>query len=194
MRVSWPGMRGEGPLPSDHPAAGGVRFTATAADLAAAYRCQYMARLLSWASLVSMVVSLSLLAGFLFLVATDVPLAWKLGILACAAAGGVVFPLAMIRWRVSALARRIHGQQRALHGEVALEWDQDELRATTGDGGSRTRWTDYHRWRESPAVILFYQSDALFQFLPKRVLTPAQADALRALAAAAGLRGADQPR
>lgn len=39
-------------------------------------------------------------------------------------------------------------------------------------------------------MILFYQSDALFQFIPKRVLSDADTKALRRLASAADLAGA----
>ena len=167
-----------------------VRFTPTADDLAAAYRRQHLARLWSWASLVSGVTALLLVAAFLVLAAAEMPLSVKGTILACAILGGLLVPLAMIRWRVPALARRIYRQQRTLHGEVTVEWDAAGLRSVTEAGESRIPWANYHRWREDAAVILLYHSDVVFQFIPKRALTAAQATALRGLVAAAGVRGA----
>lgn len=40
-------------------------------------------------------------------------------------------------------------------------------------------WSDFARCRESADMLLFYRADDNFYMLPKRVLTSAQASALR---------------
>ena len=169
-----------------------MRFTPTPEDLTTAYRRQALARLWSWASLISVTVTLLIVGGFLLFVATDIPVPVRWVILGCAAAGGLGVPLFMIRWRIPVMARRIYKQQRALHDEITVGWDAAGLHTRTGMGDARLPWAAYHRWREDTAVILRYQSDLLFQFIPKRVVTAAQVGALRGYAAAAGVRGADR--
>ena len=119
---------------------------------------------------------------------------WKAGVIGTALAGGLLFPLAMIRWRVPVAARRIYRQQRGLRQEVTLAWTREELAIQTALGQARLPWADYIRWREDRNIVLLFQSDAIFQMLPKRVLSPAALGELRACAEAAGVPGAARPR
>lgn len=156
-----------------------VAFTATAEDTAAAYRRQYLALFWSWRSLVSILVSLILVAAFVSMMFPGDLFGLTL-ILSLALLGGILVPVAMIRWRVPAAARRIHAQQRDLQRVVTLTADAAGLHAETETGSSRTPWSDYLRWREDERVILLYRSDAIFQFIPTRVLNAEQRVAMRA--------------
>lgn len=173
---------------------GALSFTLTAEDVVAAYRLQNWARLLSWASLISLVFSLSVIAGLVAVAMPEAPFVWKAALVGGALAGGLLLPLGMMRWRVPALARRIHRQQRGLREEIMLEWTSEALAARSPLGHGRLLWTDYVRWREDRAIVLLFQSDAIFQMLPKRILPPPVLEALRSYAAAANVKGAARPR
>ncbi len=74
--------------------------------------------------------------------------------------------------------RRVYRQQKNLHEAVTLEWDAAGLRARTGRGQAAMAWADYVKRRENEVVLLLYQSDALFQFVPLRVLSGEEAASL----------------
>ncbi len=80
--------------------------------------------------------------------------------------------------------------QRHLQEELTVTWDTQGLRAATLNSDTRTPWPHYRRWREDARVVLLYQSDALFQFIPKRVLGKDQVTDLQTRAAAGNARGA----
>ena len=68
--------------------------------------------------------------------------------------------------------RRIFMQQKALHDEVAIHWGDDGISFASGRGSSKFLWSDFVRIAENPKAIVLLQSDALFNFIPKRVLSP----------------------
>ena len=165
-----------------------VTFTATTDDLAAAYQRYYRARTWARSSLITLAVCLAILAGVL-VVAMEGDLVWIACTLVAAAAAGLGLLLAIARWRVPVLARRIYRQQRALHAEVALTWTDEGLAVRSPTGESRMPWSHVVRWREDARVVLLYHSDALFNFVPTRVLGPDGRADLRARAARAGVPG-----
>lgn len=83
-------------------------------------------------------------------------------------------------------ARSAYRQQKTLQKPLMFQWSEAGLR-TSGEGGDWTlRWEDYLKWYENDAVFLLYQGPRLFQMIPKRVLTPAQIDDLRACMTSSG--------
>lgn len=106
-------------------------------------------------------------------------------ILAGSLIGGLAFPRAMIRWRVPIVARRIHRQQKDLHRPYDVVFGPGGLRVSSESGFASTAWSDYLRLREDASMALLYHSDALFQMVPKRILTEAQLAIVRSWFAAA---------
>lgn len=69
-------------------------------------------------------------------------------------------------------ARRIFAQQKSLHEDIEASWDDTALDLSTPSARSRHEWSDFRKWSEGSNVILLYQSDALFNMLPKRAFSP----------------------
>lgn len=67
--------------------------------------------------------------------------------------------------------RRIFVQQKALHDKVSIQWGDEGISFETGRGSSRFLWSDFVRIAENQKAIVLLQSDALFNFIPKRVLS-----------------------
>lgn len=68
-------------------------------------------------------------------------------------------------------ARRIFLQQKNLHNEVALQWSDGGVSFKSAKGSSNFSWSDFIRIAENRHAIILLQSDALFNFIPKRVLS-----------------------
>jgi hypothetical protein len=85
-----------------------------------------------------------------------------------------------------ARVRPLYLQQRALHGEQRIEWDDDGLAWRGPTFTMDTPWQDYHRWHESAGEFLLYVNAQMPQFLPKAQLLPEQAADLRATLVAYG--------
>ncbi|MBP2513717.1 YcxB family protein [Sphingomonas sp. PvP018] len=62
-------------------------------------------------------------------------------------------------------------QQKALHDEVAIQWGDEGISFESGRGSSRFLWGDFIRIAENQKAIVLLQSDALFNFIPKRILS-----------------------
>ena len=144
-----------------------VTFTPNLADAQAAYALFHRLRPLPLAA----GAAVSALIGCAVGLASDLPkeaLAWP------ALGGMVVYFLwiGVILWVVLPFrVRRIFRQQKNLSRETALYWDRTGLHTRTANGTSMTPWADYVRFREGEDVILLYHSLALFQFIPRRVLS-----------------------
>ncbi|QXT34755.1 YcxB family protein [Sphingomonas sanguinis] len=67
--------------------------------------------------------------------------------------------------------RRIFAQQKNLHNEVALQWGDGGVSFQSEKGSSKFAWSDFIRIAENRNAIILLQSDALFNFIPKRVLS-----------------------
>ncbi len=65
-------------------------------------------------------------------------------------------------------ARRMFAQQKSLHDGYELTWDEDGLSIRGRRGQGATPWSEYLRKKENERLVLLYQSDVLFQMLPKR--------------------------
>lgn len=84
--------------------------------------------------------------------------------------------------------RKIFSQQKTLHEPVDAQWDEEGYAAASGNVSGLIKWTQYHRLDFNELIILLYQSDTLFQMLPRRALTQNQFDDFIALAKTAGLK------
>jgi hypothetical protein len=103
-----------------------------------------------------------------------------------AAGAGLLFGplLILVLWGVSyALlprrARRLYHQHRALQKEVSYGWSEAGLRYKSANGSGKTAWEDFHRWSEGRHAFLFYLTDNLFHFVPRRQLSEAEVADLR---------------
>jgi hypothetical protein len=76
-------------------------------------------------------------------------------------------------------ARRMFGQQKSLHETYELAWDDEGLSMRGRLGQGRTPWNDYLKKKENERIVLLYQSDLLFQMLPRRAFTAVQMQALQ---------------
>lgn len=171
-----------------------VRFMPKPEDMIAAQRCFYVVRCLKPSAFAWYAAAFIVVAVFVFVEMPQAPWYWIGAVLAAALAGGTLTPMAILRWRVPRVARRIYHQQRNLHRDLTLAWDDDELRYTWAKGHSRSAFADYLRWAENRDIILLFHSDTLFQFIPKRVLDHAQIEDLRSIARQKKLIGARSRR
>ncbi|MEO9297199.1 YcxB family protein [Devosia alba] len=90
--------------------------------------------------------------------------------------------------RIPRQARRIYGQQKTMQHPVTASWDSATFSASTKAVSGTTAWNDYYGWAADETIILFFQSPALFQMLPRHALTAEEADDLLTHLAQSGLR------
>jgi hypothetical protein len=115
-------------------------------------------------------------------------------VMAAAGAGLLLGPLFfLVFWGLSYVllprrARRLFHQHRALKKEVSYGWCDAGLTYRGANGSGQTAWEDLHRHAESKHMFLFYVTDNLFHFVPRRALTDSEAEDLRNLAAELGPR------
>lgn len=91
---------------------------------------------------------------------------------------------------VYVMVRRQFREQRGLTEPHDISWDEAQLRVSGPMLKSQTAWSGYHKWRENERVFLLYVSSNLYQVLPKRWFSPAQAEEIRTALAKAGVRRA----
>jgi hypothetical protein len=76
-------------------------------------------------------------------------------------------------------ARRAYRQQKSLHETMHAKWSRSGVEWQAASGQSQTPWGHYAKWNEDSRLFLLYQSDQLYQLLPKRVLSEADANTIR---------------
>ncbi|MFC4822086.1 YcxB family protein [Dokdonella ginsengisoli] len=76
-------------------------------------------------------------------------------------------------------ARRMFGQQKSLHETYELAWDDEGMSIRGRLGQGTTPWDSYLKKKENERIVLLYQSDLLFQMLPRRAFTAVQMQALQ---------------
>lgn len=167
---------------------GPVRFTLTADDYAAASRL-HMTRAFYRNKLLKLAVIMGLFyAALIFFIIGE--WTWPIAAVAlgagAAAAAIVALGIAVTNHiLLPRRSRRIHAQQKSLHDEFELCWDETGFDLSTPSARSRHQWADFRQWAEGPDGIILYQSDALFNMLPKRAFSEdALADIRRNLARA----------
>ena len=81
--------------------------------------------------------------------------------------------------------RRRFRQEKILREPAEVRWDEEAYEVDQPGIHNRIAWRDYTKWREDRYQFLFFASDYRYQVLPKRVLTQAQIEDVRAILLAA---------
>jgi hypothetical protein len=103
----------------------------------------------------------------------------------------IVWMFVADRWILPASVRKSLARDKGLQGQNTASWDAEGLALQGSHGQSLWPWPDFARWQESPEGLLLWQSDRLYNFLPKRSLSEAQVTEIRGhLQAALGPAGA----
>jgi len=124
----------------------------------------------------------ALLLGSTLCAAAGLALAWifdRSPILS-ALAGAVFWPLfsslvllagyLRLPWQ----ARRMFAERKSLQGAITVEWSDAGISTKSKYSRSRFAWSDFSAIVEGPDTILLRETDTLFTFLPKRVLSDEQ--------------------
>ncbi|HWW27899.1 MAG TPA: YcxB family protein [Caulobacter sp.] len=82
-------------------------------------------------------------------------------------------------WLLPRSVRKSLARDKGLQGDNTVTWDAERLTLRGSHGQSLWPWGDFVRWQESPGGLLLWQSDRLYNFLPKRCLSEAQAAEIR---------------
>ena len=173
-------------LDRDQDGQGSVTFSVAEAELVAAYSLSAQSRRWAWLS-----IAVLAMAMVTVIVCAMVPV--RLSALAdtvlCVCIGGAVGGWIGRSYRrliiVPRKARRIYAQQAAFRQPVTLDWDRTGLQSRSSAGTSRIAWSDVFGIRQGSTAILFYTSEANFNFIPVRVLSSAQMASLLAMTRAA---------
>ncbi|WP_332712431.1 YcxB family protein [Pelagibacterium mangrovi] len=164
-------------LPPGHPF---VRFTLTAEDYANALRL-HMRRywVTRWGPKLFMLVVF--VGAILAMVLTGFDELWT-SMAIGGMIGAVILPLLAYFVFLPRQARKVYAQQKTLHQPVEASWDEAGYTASTETVTSVVVWTDYYGWSLDDRMVLFMQSQVLFQMLPRQALTDAQlADLIEAV-------------
>jgi hypothetical protein len=86
-------------------------------------------------------------------------------------------------------AGRLFRQHRALQKNVSYGWSDTGLTYRGANGSGQIAWEDMHRQAAGKHSFLFYLTENLFHFVPRRALSDSEAKDLEATAAAS-----DAPR
>jgi len=87
------------------------------------------------------------------------------------ALGGAAALLLLTIWlAIPFHARRHFRQAAALRDEIEATWDENSIRFSSAHGNSNLAWREFHRWAENDRLFLLYQSQMLYNIVPKRAL------------------------
>jgi len=123
------------------------------------------------------------LVGSALCAVAGLALAWlfDLSLILTALAGAVFWPLFLslallagylrLPWQ----ARRTFARQKSLQGDIIVEWSDAGISTKSKHGRSRFAWADFVAIVEGDDAILLRETDTLFTFIPKRVLSDEQA-------------------
>lgn len=152
-------------------------FNTSADDLLAAYRLNLKAKLRAKRAQRNFLVG-GLAVGVLCAAAAWI---WPFAPLLIAAAIGVAYWMLFLTavfgaayLRLPRQSRTIYAQQKSLHGTTTVQWNEKGITFKSVKGQSSFGWDDFTRIDASNDVILLWQSDAVMNFIPARVLTDDQ--------------------
>jgi hypothetical protein len=94
---------------------------------------------------------------------------------------GFALPFFQYFYVARAAARKSYAAQKTLRYETMVSWTEDNVTLTNQQGGVTIPWSDFLKWADNDKVFLLFQGPRLFNMLPKRALTAAQIDDLRAI-------------
>jgi hypothetical protein len=86
--------------------------------------------------------------------------------------------LAMNYIRIPHRSRRAFRQLKALQSQTQIDWTSERIQLQSAQGSSDFDWRDFVRIVHGRDVILLFQSDDLFNFIPKRAVSDDQASDL----------------
>jgi len=136
---------------------------------------------------ISRVLLILIAALYALLLLLDWRMATQPLLVALMAAVGVAVLLAvwvLIPWQMKRHFRQAPG----LRDEIELSWDDERLSFETTRGNSRLAWSDYHRWGENERLLLLFQSEILYNIVPKAALNADELAAIREALEQAGVR------
>jgi hypothetical protein len=149
-----------------------VRFKPTEEDALNAMRSSSMPR---WGMfLFVLLLGLLFLVG-IFLINHDFLLAGWLWLALSAATGIGVYEVPRIQ------VRRGLRNNPSAHGEIVYIFDDKGLFATFPTGESRLDWGAYTKYKETEPMFLLFFSPHRYTWIPKRAMSPEQAEELRGL-------------
>ena len=76
-------------------------------------------------------------------------------------------------------ARRLFRQDKGMHAEQVFRWTDESLAFCSDAGEGRILWRDLYRWSEGRHVILFWTTERLCIYLPRRSLDAVLTEDLR---------------
>ncbi|MCT7327459.1 YcxB family protein [Ralstonia mojiangensis] len=144
-----------------------IRFQTTEQDMVAAYRLHYAmsGKKAAW-----------LFGAFLLgLVAYLAAQNTYGAALAGGAAGLVIAHLAILHLVVPNRARHLYRQQKNLHTEHQVSWDDQCVYIRSDGYNENLRWADLVKAKENDALVLLYRSDYNLSMIPKRSFASADA-------------------
>ena len=146
-----------------------IRFQTTEQDMVAAYRLHYtMSReKAAW-------VFGAFVLGLVGYLTTENTYA---AALAGGAAGLGIAHLAILYLVVPNRARHLYRQQKNLHTEHQVSWDDQCVYIRSESYNENLRWADLVKAKENDALVLLYRSDYHLSMIPKRSFSGADADA-----------------
>ncbi|MBT0669317.1 YcxB family protein [Novosphingobium profundi] len=152
-------------------------FDTSPEDLTAAYRLNLKARLTARRARRNYFVS-TVAIGMLAAVSTSI---WPFGSPVFAAVIAMIYWLLFLAFvfataylRLPRQSRAIYTQQKSLHVTTTVEWNDAGIAFTSAKGQTHFVWDDFTRIDADEKVVLLWQSDAVMNFIPTRVLTPVQ--------------------
>jgi hypothetical protein len=78
--------------------------------------------------------------------------------------------------------RRVYAQQRNLQLAFETVCTESGIESTNANSSTRLPWNHLIRWKEGATLFVVYQSDLMFNIVPKRCFAqPEQVDAFRSL-------------
>ncbi|MBV1706569.1 MAG: YcxB family protein [Hyphomicrobiales bacterium] len=179
-----------------------LSFTPSEADTLAAHRTFLRYYVFSWSRMlksylpiwwiISFVIA-GVLLGVLGALHVGVNALQMVGILVVALGGGLAL-VAFFLWLSFAglprLVKRNYAQQAMLRVNYTVCWSDEGFEVTTPRGTIAYIWGDFIQWAEGPETVLMFQSDRMFNFIPKSACSSADLDDLRRIMAAVGLKRA----
>lgn len=72
-------------------------------------------------------------------------------------------------------SRRAFRQMKTLQSQTEINWSPERIQLQSAQSNSDLDWRDFVRIAQGRDVILLFQSDYLFNFIPKRALSDEQA-------------------
>lgn len=169
---------------------GSVTFTVTAQDVTDAHRAWFGPYALSRRTVLGyLVLCLAIGVIGMMLAARDgaIVAGGTFGGAFLGGVAGVIAVMLLSWWSIAHRARRVWAQQKSLRALYSVRWQHDAISIVTPSMTAHHPWSDFIRWHENDKTIMIYQSDAMFNFIPKSALSPAALADFRACVTGAGI-------